>query len=839
MKKFLTKNGLWLLLFCLSFSISFAQDSSWYRFTQDNKECIIKNPDLPTPWLNRLGNDVFFTWITQNGYIESYMLDPVENGLTNPQSTSGHIYIRDKRDGHFFQVNTAENNAEWEGTVGIGYTKISHNENGLQTRATYFIPREDDVLVVIVDITNASSEDRSLDIFNQVEWNLGDPVKSFIYKGDGRGGSQFNLYKEAFMQNNTILAKQKNWRSTANCKPWPYTGFFSVNERVSSFETIKENFLGPRSDYNHPVAVAKGMCSNTNFWSQAEYPWGVLQNTFDLKKGETKTFIYTLGMSRNESDIPAIVDKYNNKESAQKSLAGVQNFYNSFLTRSINVETPDRENDRQINIWTKYMWRQFWKKSLNNGAYGLGLWSYGLEGEAIGTAPEQFLLPFDMSILKNAIINQLTRQVSDTTQTDLFAQGTHTLSYKDLGIDGPDTAHKGKFAVPHHHSIYDMFSIYYYILESGDLHLLDSTLPYLDGKNATVWDHIKTGMSIAVKGIDERGLPKIPANVGDWMDEFTQISKDGNAESEMLGAEIAFLLRGYAEIAQKTNHEEDSRHWMSIYNRIKDAVNKLAWEGDRFIRAFSDRGNPYRPVGSKTNEEGSIYLNGQSWPILSGIATPQQASQSLQSVRKYLMSEFGPLVFSPSYSKYTDYIGTQSIYAPGFRNACIYLRPAGWAIAAACLNNDSKLANDMYNAASLKNISRNTKRYRCEPYAYPENYNGPDHRLKGQGEFQWNLGEGSAWMWTSYVNYILGVRPEIGGLIIDPKIPSEWPGFKVTRPFRASTYHIKVINPNRVSSGVVSIKVDNKKIKGNVIPSYNDGKDHNVEVLMGATKKSN
>jgi cellobiose phosphorylase len=480
------------------------------------------------------------------------------------------------------------------------------------------------------------------------------------------------------------------------------------------------------------------------------------------------------------------------------------------------------------------MWRQFWKKSLNNDAYGLGLWSYGLEGETIGSAPEQFLMPFDMEISKNAIVNLLKRQISDTTQTDLFGPGEHTLLYKDLGLTGPPVSHKGKFAVPHHHSIYDLFSIYYYLIESGDLKLLDSTLPYLEGKSGTVWDHINTALSISVKAINERGLARIPANVGDWMDEFTRISKDGNAESEMLTAEIAFLLRGFSELAHKTNRNADGDRWMVMYERTKDAVNKLTWEGDRYIRAFSDRGSA---VGSKTNKEGNIYLNAQSWPILSGIASPQQAEQSLLSVRKYLMSDFGPLVFSPSYSSYTDYIGTQSIYAPGFRNACIYLRPAGWAIAAACLANDSKLANDMYNAASLTNISKDIARFRCEPYVYPENYNGPDHRLKGQGEFQWNFGEGSAWMWASYVNYILGVRPVLDGLLIDPKIPSEWPHFKVSRPFRGSVYDIRVTNPQKVSSGVAYIKVDNKKIKGNVIPSFNDGKTHKVEVLMGAAKK--
>ncbi|HEY8733650.1 MAG TPA: hypothetical protein VIL90_03725, partial [Puia sp.] len=167
----------------------------------------------------------------------------------------------------------------------------------------------------------------------------------------------------------------------------------------------------------------------------------------------------------------------------------------------------------------------------------------------------------------------------------------------------------------------------------------------------------------------------------------------------------------------------------------------------------------------------------------------------------------------------------------------IYLRPTGWAIAAACLNNQADLANEIYDKASMKSREKDMDHFHCEPYVYPENYNGPDHRLKGQGEFQWNLGEGAAWMWTSYVNYILGVRPVLDGLLIQPEIPAYWPGYKIKRPFRGSTYNIEVKNPERVSSGIGYIKVDGKKISGNIIAGYKDGKNHSVEVMMGSEKQ--
>src|SRR5664279_4965965 len=157
MENFYSKPTCFLLLifffgFCRYNYGQNAAATPWYSFSSDNKECIIKKSSLPTPWLNRLGNDVFFTWVTQNGYVESFLLDPVANGLTNPQNTSGRFYIRDKTDGSFFQINIPDSrDSKWESRVGLGYNKISNEVNGIKTQATYFIPRDDNVLVIMVD----------------------------------------------------------------------------------------------------------------------------------------------------------------------------------------------------------------------------------------------------------------------------------------------------------------------------------------------------------------------------------------------------------------------------------------------------------------------------------------------------------------------------------------------------------------------------------------------------------------------------------------------------------------------------------------------------------------
>jgi cellobiose phosphorylase len=442
------------------------------------------------------------------------------------------------------------------------------------------------------------------------------------------------------------------------------------------------------------------------------------------------------------------------------------------------------------------------------------------------------LLPFDMNMLKSGLVELISNQLSDTTQSDL-SEASHSMRFKDLGLPGPNVHARGRFAVTHHHQMWGfLFPVYYYLLETGDFSFMDTVLPYIDGQQATVWEHIGRAIDITTKGISDRGLPRIPKNVGDWMDEFTKISAGDHAESEMMAGELAYVLKGFAEIAVKQHRDQDAKKWMAIYERLKKAVNELAWDGEWYIRAFSDRADPPIPVGTHNNQEGRIYLNAQSWPVISGIAPPDRARRSMESVKKYLMSDYGPMVFYPSYSHYVDYIGTQSIYAPGFRNACIYLRPVGWAIIAACLNGQAELANEMYDKASLPARGKDMEHFHCEPYVYPENYDGPDHRLRGQGEFQWNLGEGAAWMWVAYVDYILGIRPVPGGLLIDPHIPPAWDGYRVKRIFRGNTFDIEFRNPRHVSMGVSSVYVNGKKIKGNLLAFKAEGKTFQIKVVL-------
>ena len=805
-----------------------------YSFSADGTECIVNEDALARPWLNRLGNDEFFTWVTHNGYIESFLIDPGINGLVNPQSVSGHFYLRNNTSGEFTLINESEDADHWQATIGLGYNRVQKKALDLENKLTYFIPRNDNLLVVILEIKNNSSEQKDISVFGQVEWSIGDATKKDVHPSDGLGGSQLNLYKKVSMDGNIMYAETNNWRSTANAIPWPYVGYFATNETVSSFETSSVKFFGNKQSWYKPRAVIEGKCTNSSFHSYDEYPFGVLQSQIILKPAESKKIVYLLGMERNREAVKAATNNYSDITYVEEQLQSTIEYYRNFLDNTITINTPDKPNDRIINIWSQYHWRQSLKKDLDTDRHGSGFWTYGIEGSNLWLHPEVTLLGLDMEIVKNGLIDILLRnQISDPKNTNIFL-GPSAMLDEDIHLIWPPEEIEQGRSVPHHHWIY-VFSLnlYYYLIETGDLDFLNEHIPYIDGPTGTVWDHIRTGLDVSTQVINDRGLAVIPKGTGDWMDEFTKISKEGNAESVMLAAQVAYILKGFAIIAQAIGENEDYNRWMTFYQRISEGINTHGWDGEWYVRAFSDRTEPPQVVGSNKNEEGKIYLNAQSWPILSGMSTPERANKALNAVEKYLLSDYGALVFWPSYSQYVDYIGTQSIYAPGFRNGNIYFRPTGWAIMAAAMNGRAELANELYTKTSLAERSLDIDRYLLEPYTYPENYIGPDHLRAGEGQFHWCFGEGTAWMWYAYVSHILGVRAELKGLVIDPMIQSSWDGYQVKKPFRNAIYQIQVKNPQHVSKGVKWIKVDGKKIIGNIITPHKDGKTHDVEVMMG------
>ena len=122
--------------------------------------------------------------------------------------------------------------------------------------------------------------------------------------------------------------------------------------------------------------------------------------------------------------------------------------------------------------------------------------------------------------------------------------------------------------------------------------------------------------------------------------------------------------------------------------------------------------------------------------------------------------------------------------------------------------------------------------HKTEPYVYAQMVAGKDAFKPGEAKNSWLTGTAS-WNFYAVSQYMLGIRPEYDGLLIDPCIPTDWKVFNATRKFRGATYQIEVVNPNGKSTGISEVTVDGLQHKSNLIPVFGDGKEHIVKVVLG------
>ena len=801
--------------------------SAYYEFSPDNKECVIHRHDTPVPWMNLLGNDRFVAWVCHNGNIvESCLINNETNRLTNHQS--GYLYIRDADKGEYFLLNEPRKGSPWQSVQGLGYTRITTTDLALTVTGTYFVPRDEDVLIWLVTIKNNASRSRNLDTFGLVEWCLGDPYRFTVLPGGDFPGLMNNFKKVQF-SNGILYGNNYVWGTLGDFmgqKAWPYTGFFASSLPVKSFDCDKFLFLGPTGSFRAPKAVRKGGCASKPAFGFSDFPLGVLHSSLKLAAGEGQTLVLTLGIVRESADAVRIRDKYGNPAAAGNALLELKDFWKKYVEESFIVATPDLDNDRLTNVWIKYQHRATMLKNLNTGRRGSGVWApaYGYGGGRGSDIREVGNVPCDLELVKENILDYLE------WPRPLLLESDVDLKWNPPARPAPlrPYPHDGRGLWP--------YPVCWYVEETGDFSFLETELhpksahPWMPKTGPkTVFTAMKGAVEWAQSGLSVRGLPRLVPGMGDWNDALSLISRDGRGETILTAMEICYMLKQCTELAKVWGKSLEAEQWTKQYEHIKSAVNKYAWDGEWYLRAFTDEGNP---VGGSRCEEGKIYLEVQALAVLSGVADEERAAKCLKSVDDLLMTELGPRLSDP-YTKPAYDVGLVTEFGPGWReNAGIWNRTTGWTVMANCLANRANQAYEMFRRASVSNASKDIDRFWMPPYVYPEYYvgAGPDF---GRGQFQWCYGKAGT-MWRAYVYYILGVRPGFAGLLVDPKIPNSWAGFKLRRTFRGATYAIKVANPKGVNSGVKSMVVDGKPIEGNVVPAYADGRTHEVKVFLGA-----
>jgi cellobiose phosphorylase len=804
-----------------------SSENDYFEFSSDGTECLIKRYDLPVPWLNLLSNGRFVAWAAHDGTIvESCLIDNLNNRLTNP--LSGYIYIRDAETANQFVLNRSTIGSAWSSVQGLGYTKVTHSALDLIVTATYLVPRKDDVLLWLISVRNLSAKSRSVDVFSLVEWCLGDINYSTELPG-GDFHSIYNNFKKVSFDDGILYANNYSWGTLGpfqGQKVWPYTAFLASSLDVKSFDCDKVSFFGRPSDLDRPASVLKGQCSGRPTFGFTGFPLGVLQNSLQVAaKGEQKLVILA-GMVREPNEARTLREKYTRAEAGEGAFRELKQFWSEFTAQSLWVDTPEKEIDRLVNVWIKYQHRNSMLENLNTKRIGFGIWcpAYSYGSGRLSDIRETGNVTCDLEAIRQDISDYLHGG-------PLLLESDLKLRWEEPKCIPPPRPypHDGRGLWP--------YPVCWYIKETGDFSFLHTQITHHGQipsapKSGTLslFETMKYAIDWAVSGLSDRGLPRLDPGYGDWNDALNLISRDGRGESVLTAAELCYMLRECAEIASAIGEQQAARDWTAKYDLIKSAVNTHAWDGEWYVRAFTDEGEP---VGSSRNEEGKIYHSVQAYAVLSGITDSDRAGRCLKSVDQFLMTEYGPRICGPAYTKPAYTVGIVGDFGPGWReNGGIWNRTTGWTVMANCVANRANEAFEMYRKASINHPSKDTDRFRLPPYVYPEYLVGEGPAF-GRAQFQWCVGKAGT-MWRAYTYFILGVRPVLAGLLVDPKIPHAWGGYRMKRPFRGAIYDIEVSNPKGVNGGVRSLEVDGKLLSGNIIQPHGDSRTHAVRAIIGS-----
>lgn len=778
-------------------------------FDEQNKEYVINRPDTPAPWANYLGSPAYGAIISNNAggysFVESGANGRIIRYHFNADDKPGrYIYIRDNDQNDYWSaswqpVGKDLGKYESECRHGTAYTAITSEYEGIQTETLYYVPLEQTYEVWRIKVTNNSTSKRNLSAFGFAEF-----TSDSNYEQDNVNLQYTSFITKTEFLNNMILQRINQFEHRKSDGTNGSERFFGlVGAKVDAYEGDLQAFLGRYHSYSNPVAVESGKCSNK--LNNGLNSCGALQTDFTLEAGESKEFAFLLG-AKNEFQAADLLKGYENLGKIDEDVAQLKSFWHSKL-ENLQIKTPDKNFDAMVNTWNSYqcfitfIWSRaasFIYGGLRNG-YGYRDTVQDIQG-IIHLDPQLALEKIRFMISAQALnggglplVKYNHNAGHENTPDELsYAQETGHPSYR---------ADDALWLFP---------TVYKYICETGNIEFLDEIIPFANGGGATVYDHLKKAIQFSMERLGDHGLPA--GLHADWND-CLRLGKKG--ESTFVAFQLYYamkILKDYAADRQDgtyVGYLEDSM------KTLYDTVQSVCWEDDRFIRGIRDNGVV---VGSKHDPEASMWLNPQSWSVISGMADERQAKLAMDNVWSILNTDYGAMIMYPAYRDHAFPGALMIVFNPGYKeNAGIFSQAQGWLILAETLTGNGNRAYRYFKECNPASMNEKAEIRVMEPYVHGQFTEAKDSPNMGRSNVHWLTGTASTVM-VSCVEGILGIKPSVEGLVVEPCIPFEWDGLEIRKIFRGKKLNIQVKNSNHSQKGVRQVTVNGEKISGKMIP---------------------
>ena len=808
------------------------------HFDDAHREYVITDPQTPWPWINYLGNEDFFSLISNTAGGYSFYKDAKFRRITRYRYND----VPMDNNGRYFYIKDGDTvwNPGWkpcrtpldsyECRHGMNYTRITGSKLGVVASVLFFVPLHTAAEVQMLSLENNSNEVKHLKIFSFEEWclwNAATDMENFQ--------RNFSTGEVEIEQQTSTIYHKTEYRERRN-----HYAFYHVNTPIQGFDTDRESFVGLYNEYSAPQAVVEGKPRNS-----VAHGWSPVASHYievDLKPGEKRDLIFLLGYVENEQDkkweskkvinkekAHVLMDRFATREQVDKAFAELKAYWDQLLDIFV-VDSGNDKLDRMVNIWNQYQCMVTFCMSRSASFFESGI------GRGMGFRDSnQDLVGFVHQIPERA-----RQRIIDIASTQ-FPDGGCYHQYQPLTKRGNNDIGGGFNDDP----CWLIFGTVAYIKETGDFSILDEPVPFdnVPGSEVSLLEHLKVSFNHVINNLGPHRLPLIGR--ADWNDclnlncfswnpdesfQTTENKSEGSkAESLMIAGLFVVTGRDYVSLCRHLGHNDEADRAQKAVDDMVEAVEQQGWDGKWYLRAYDYFGHK---IGSDENEEGKIFIESQGWCTMAAIGKEKgYPEMALDSVKERMECEHGIVLNNPAFTTYHVEMGEISSYPEGYKeNAGIFCHNNPWVIIGETVAGRGNDAWRHYTKILPSYVEEKYQTlHKVEPYVNCQMVAGKDAARPGEGKNSWLTGT-AAWMWYTVSEFILGIQPDYEGLRIDPCVPSTAKEYTVKRRFRGALYHIHVVNPDGHQKGVRTITVDGKSIDGNLVP-WSEG-EHKVEVVM-------
>ena len=841
------------------------------HFDDEKREYVITTPDTPFPWINYLGNEDFFSLISNTAGGYAFYRDAKFRRITRyryngvPMDSGGrYFYIREESDNN----NSIVWSPGWkpcktpldkyECRHGMGYTRIIGEKNGIEASALFFVPLKTHAEVQRLTLRNLTQKAKTLKLFSFTEWCLWNAVTDME-------NFQRNWSTGEVEIDGSVIYHKTEYKERRN-----HYAYYSVNTKVQGFDTDREQFIGLYNGFDTPQCVSEGKPRNSiaHGWSPVASHYIELT----LQPGEQRDFIFLLGYVENSqkekfsaedierkrngelltsqaSDVTLVnkrkaqetIQRFNTVEAVDKAFDELHTYWNNLLDKFSLKSSDDRLN-RMVNIWNQYQCMITFNFSRSASFFESGV------GRGMGFRDSnQDLVGFVHQVPERA-----RQRIIDIASTQ-FPDGGCYHQYQPLTKHGNNDIGGGFNDDP----MWLIFGTVAYIKETGDFSILDELVPWDNqpGTEVSLFEHLRISFEHVTNNLGPHGLPLIGR--ADWNDclnlncfswnpdesfQTTENKTEGSkAESLMIAGLFVFCGRQFVELCNRIEESETGKgkyfnstslnSFNTSLEQMEQSVKQYGWDGEWYLRAYDYYGNK---IGSKENEEGKLFIESQGFCTMAGIGRKEgMVDMALDSCKRYLDTPHGMVLNWPAYTTYHVEMGEISSYPAGYKeNAGIFCHNNPWVIIGEALAGRGNDAWEHYTKICPA-WTEDQQLHKVEPYVYCQMVAGRDAAKPGEGKNSWLTGT-AAWNWYAITQFILGIQPDYDGLVIRPCLSESITSYTIHRSFREAEYTINVLNPDHLQSGTICLSVDGVAIDGDKV-IYKPGK-HIVEAVIKAKK---